>query len=678
MNYPPIAKRSNVILKKHDDKRTDPYYWLNERENDEVLSYLNAENEYLNEALKHTKYFQEQLFQEIKGRIKQSDMSVPYFRNGYWYQTKFREGMEYPIYTRAEDLDSVETEVLDVNIEADKNEYYEVASLKISPDNSILAFSEDTLGRRIYTIRFKKLISGEYIKDTLTNTDGYIIWANDSKTLFYTVKDETLRSYKVFRHILGTPQHLDVEIFHEKDETFDVHIKKSRSDNFIMIVCEATLSSETYLLNADIPESGLISFLPRRRKFEYSIDHFEKVFYILHNHDAINFQLSKTPQPGAEPQKWSIIIPHRTNVLIEDIQIFKNHIVALERINANLQIHIVDTRTEQAHYIKFDDTSYIASFGTNAESNTNLLRLTYSSLTTPNSVYSYNMDSRELNLLKREEIIGNFNPSNYISEKIFVTARDGVLVPVSLVYHSATQKNGTAPLLLYGYGSYGINTDPYFSSARLSILDRGFIFAIAHIRGGQEAGRQWYEDGKLLKKKNTFYDFIDVAEYLITSKYTNQQVLTAMGGSAGGLLMGAVINYRPDLFKAIIASVPFVDVVTTMLDDTIPLTTGEYDEWGNPNIKEYYDYMKSYSPYDNIRKTDYPAMLVLTGLHDSQVQYWEPAKWVAKLRNYKTDRNLLLLYTNMSTGHGGASGRFEKLKEIALEYTFLLMNTNKL
>lgn len=678
MNHPPSAKKADTILEKHNDKRKDPYYWMKKRDSDEVLDHLNAENTYLKQAMKPTESFQEQLFEELKGRIKQTDMSVPYFKNGYWYQTKFEAGKEYPRFTRTENLNTAETEILDVNTEAAESEYYDIASLKVSPDNSVLAFGEDRKGRRIYSVRFKDLRTGHYLKDRLKDTDGYIIWANDSKTLFYTTKDETLRSYKVFRHILGTPQQDDIEIFHERDETFDVHIKKSRSDNFIMIVSEATLSSETYLLNADNPFSPLVSFLPRQKKLEYSVDHFEDQFYILHNCDAVNFQLSKTTVPGSPPPCWNTIVPHRTNALIEEIQIFKNHIVILERLNANVQVRILNMCNGEDHYVAFQDQSYVAHFGTNAESDTSIVRLTYSSLTVPSSVYSYNMDHKELDLLKREEITGDFNPTCYRSEKIFVTAGDGALIPVSMVYHSSTPIDGTAPLLLYGYGAYGINSDPHFSSSRLSLLNRGFIFAIAHIRGGQELGRLWYEEGKLLNKKNTFSDFIDVADHLVKSKYTNTEVLTAMGGSAGGLLIGAVINDRPDLFKAVIAAVPFVDVVTTMLDESIPLTTGEYDEWGDPNVKTYYDYMKSYSPYDNIRKTDYPAILALTGLHDSQVQYWEPAKWVAKLRDCKTDDNLLLLHTNMSTGHGGASGRFERLREIALEYTFLLLCTGKL
>lgn len=670
---PPVAKKAPKELTIHGDTRIDNYYWLKEREDQEVLDYLSLENEYKKEMLSHTESFQTKLFEEIKGRIKQDDQSVPYKDNGYYYITRFEEGTEYPIYSRKkETLEADEEILLDVNELAKPYDYYNVGSRSVSPDNTILAYGEDTLSRRLYTLRFKNLKTGELLEDQILNTSGTAVWANDNKTIFYAAKDPTtLRSYKIFRHKLGTPASEDVEIFHEEDETFIAFIYKTKSKKYIVSGSYATLSREFRILNADTPEEEFRVFQARARNLEYGIAHFNDKFYIRTNLDAKNFRLMETDENATAKENWKEVIPHREDVLLEDIDIFKNYLVLSERINGITQLRIRPWEGEE-HYIDFGEDAYLAYASTNPEFDTELLRIGYTSMTTPNTTYDYHMQTKAFNQLKQQEVVGDFDSKNYQSERIYVKARDGVKVPVSIVYRKGFKKDGQQPLLLYAYGSYGNSMEPYFSSVRLSLLDRGFAYAIAHIRGGEEMGRWWYEDGKLLKKKNTFTDFIDCGAYLIDQNYTNSDKLFAMGGSAGGLLMGAVINMAPEMWKGVVAAVPFVDVITTMLDESIPLTTGEYDEWGNPNVKEYYDYIKSYSPYDNVEAKDYPAMLVTTGLHDSQVQYWEPAKWVAKLREMKTDNNPLLLHTNMEAGHGGASGRFERFKDTAMEYAFLL------
>jgi oligopeptidase B len=668
----PIAKKFDHVLEKHGDRRNDPYYWLNQRENPDVINYLNAENDYTNKVLSNTKTLQEKIFTEIVGRIKQTDMSVPYKDNGYYYITRYEEGKEHPIYGRKRDnLNAPEEIMLDLNELAKPYEYYNVAGRSVSPDNRILTYGEDTLSRRIYTLRFKNLETGEMLPDRISNTTGSCVWANDNKTIFYTRKDETLRAFKVFRHTLGSDAQEDVEIYHEIDETFNIDIFKTKSKKYIVIGSYATLANEYRLLHADDPDGTFSVFIPREHKHEHFIDHAGDKFFIRTNWDAINFRLMQCDEDNTTQDQWKEVIAHRPAVLLDDMDFFKDYWVLSERVNGLTQLHILDTHG-QGHYIDFGQEAFTAYTSVNRDYDTQIVRIAFTSLTTPNTTYDYNMSTKEMALLKQEEVVGSFDPQDYVTERFMATARDGVKVPISMVYKKGFKRDGTQPLLLYGYGSYGISIDPTFNSARLSLIDRGFAFAIAHIRGGQEMGRQWYEDGKFLKKKNTFTDFIDCAQYLIDEKYCNSESLFAMGGSAGGLLIGAVINMAPQLFKGVLAAVPFVDVVTTMLDESIPLTTGEYDEWGNPNDKLYYDYMKSYSPYDNVAKKDYPALMVTTGLHDSQVQYWEPAKWVAKLREYKTDKNPLLMYTNMDTGHGGASGRFERHKETAMEYAFFL------
>ncbi|MBK8706848.1 MAG: S9 family peptidase [Saprospiraceae bacterium] len=669
----PAAKLEPKELSIHGDTRIDNYFWLNNRENPDVIEYLKAENTYLDQITSHTKAFQDKLFQEMKGRIKE-DQSVPYKDNGY-YPYHFEQGQEYPIYARKKgSLDAKEEIMLNVNEMAKPYKFYNVGGLSVSPDNKILAFGEDTLSRRIYTIKFKNLETGKMLADEIPGATGSVAWANDNKTVFYTLKDATtLRGYKIMKHKLGTPTAKDVAIFEEKDETFGTVAYKTKSKKYIVIASYATLSQEYQVIEADKPDGKFRTIQPRERGLEYDFDHYGDKFYIRTNWNAKNFKLMETPEKATTKENWKDLIPHREDVLLEGIEIFKNYLVLTERMGGITQLRIRPWNNSAEHYIKFPEDAYVAYVGTNPEFDTELLRLGYQSMTTPATTYDYHMSTKAFDMLKQQPVLGGFDAANYVSERIFVTARDGAKVPVSIVYRKGYKKDGKAPLLLYGYGSYGASMlEPYFSSTRLSLLDRGFGYAIAHIRGGQEMGRQWYDDGKLLKKKNTFTDFIDCAEYLVKNKYVAQDQLFAMGGSAGGLLMGAVVNMRPDLWKGVVASVPFVDVITTMLDESIPLTTGEFDEWGNPKDKAYYDYIKSYSPYDNLEAKDYPAMLVTTGLHDSQVQYWEPAKWVAKLRTIKTDKNPLLLHTNMDAGHGGASGRFESLKEIALEYAFIL------
>ncbi len=668
----PAAKKVEKKLEKHGDVRVDNYYWLNQREDQEVIDYLNAENDYTKSVLADTEDYQEALFEEIKGRIKQTDMSVPFKYKGYYYITRYEEGKEYPIHSRKKgSLDADEEIMLDVNELAKDYSYYAVGGRSTSLDNKILCFGEDTLSRRIYTLKFKNLETGEMLPDEIPNTTGGATWAADNKTIFYSQKDETLRSYKIFRHTLGTDASEDVEVFHEDDETFGCYVYRTKSDKYIVIGSYSTLSSESRYLSADNPNGKFTIFQPRERDLEYDIYHDGSQWFVKTNLDAKNFRLMSTPEGKTNKANWKEVIAHRDDVLLEGLDLFKDYKVLSERIAGIRTIRVMPHDGEE-HYIDFGEDAYLAYTSTNPDFDTDILRIGYTSMTTPSSTFDYNMETKDKELLKQQEVVGDFQSSDYKSERIMVKARDGVEVPVSIVYHKDTKLDGSAPCLLYGYGSYGNSMDPYFSSVRLSLLNRGFVYAVAHIRGGQEMGRHWYEDGKLLKKKNTFTDFIDCGKAMISKNYAADDKLFAMGGSAGGLLMGAVMNMEPELWAGIVAAVPFVDVVTTMLDESIPLTTGEYDEWGNPNDKEYYEYIKSYSPYDQVEAKNYPPTLVTTGLHDSQVQYWEPAKWVAKLREMKTDDNPLLLHTNMDAGHGGASGRFERYKEVALEYAFLL------
>jgi len=673
---PPKAEIIPKELTIHGQTRVDNYYWLNERNNPKVLEYLKAENDYTQAVMKPTEALQEKLYKEIVGRIKQTDLSVPYRSQGYFYYSRFEEGKDYPVYCRKKgSLEGPEEVLLNVNEMAKGYNYYSVGDLSVSSNNMLLSYGVDTVSRRKYTLHFKNLATGETLPDAIINTTGSAAWANDNKTVFYTqIDDTTLRPQKIFRHVLGTPVDSDKLVFHEADETFETFAYKTKSKKYIFIVSTTTLSTEYRFIPADKPESEFKIFQPRTRDLEYSVDHYQDKFYILTNLRAKNFRLMTSSLDKTGKDDWVELIPHREDVLIEGFALFKDDLVLEERKNGLVQIRIVPwDRKNAEHYLDFGEETYTAGLmHTRFEFDTEWLRYGYTSLTTPSSTYDYNMVTKEKKLLKREEVLGGFDPANYQAERHYATARDGIKVPISLVYRKGLVKNGQNPCLLYGYGSYGAMSNPYFSSARLSLLDRGFVYAIAHIRGGQEMGRWWYEDGKLLKKKNTFTDFIDCAEYLIAQKFTNPARLFANGASAGGLLMGAVVNMRPDLFSGIVAGVPFVDVVTCMLDKSIPLTTGEFDEWGNPENKEYYDYMLSYSPYDNVEAKKYPAMLVTTGWQDSQVQYFEPAKWVAKLRALKTDKNPLLLWTNMEAGHGGVSGRFRRLKQTAMEYAFML------
>lgn len=673
---PPKVNKIPVKLEKHGDVRIDNYYWLNERENPEVTNYLQLENDYTDKVTAHTKKFQKDLFEEMKSRIKEADESVPYRFNGYWYITRYEVGKDYPIYSRKkESLEAPEEVLFDCNQMAEGHSYFNLKGISISQDNKLAAFGIDTLGRRTYYIRIKNLETGEILPVKIDNTTGGSTWANDNKTLFYTRKDEqTLRSDKIYRHILGTNVADDKLVYEEKDDTFNAFVYKSKSKKYIIFGSHSTLTSEYSFIPADKPDSKLKVFHARERGLEYGISHYNDSFYILTNaDDASNFKLMKTPEGATERENWTEVIAHREDVLLEDIDIFKDYLVVSERSNGLNQIRIKRWDGGDDYYLPFENESYTAYTSINIDFDTDILRYGYNSLITPSSIIDFNMLTREKEVKKEQEVLGGkFDKNNYVSERMWATAKDGTKIPMSLVYHKSIKKNGKNPLLIYGYGSYGSTVDPYFSTVRLSLLDRGFIYAIAHVRGGEYLGRKWYEEGKILNKINTFTDFIDCSEYLISQKYTSPKHLYAMGGSAGGLLVGAVINMAPKLYNGAVLSVPFVDVLTTMLDDSIPLTTGEYDEWGNPNEKKFYDYIKSYSPYDNVIRQDYPNILVTTGLHDSQVQYWEPAKWVAKLRELKTDNNILLLHTNMDAGHGGASGRFEALKEVAEDYAFIL------
>jgi oligopeptidase B len=671
---PPAAKEVQYDLVMHGDTRVDPFYWMNERDGEEVLEYLNAENAYAEAIMKGTEKLREKLFQEIKGRIKEQDESVPYFENGYYYYTRYEQGKEYPIYCRKkETLENSEEVMLNVNELAGGYPFYSVRGVSVSPNNKLVAFGVDTLSRRQYTIYFKNLETGELIDTEIPKTTGGVAWANDNNTVFYTMIDETLRPHKIFRHSLSSKDSQDdYLVYDEQDETYRAFVFNSKSKKYIFFGSSSTLSTEYSFLDADKPFGKLKIIQPREKGLEYSVTHFGDKFFIITNLDAKNFRLMKTSVKKTEKGHWEEVIPHREDVLISGIEVFQNFLVIDERKDGLKQLRIIDQNTKKEHYLDFGEEVYTAWIAYNPEYNTPLLRYSYTSMTTPFTTYDYNMETGEKILLKQTEVLGGFSSENYETKRLWVDARDGKKIPMSVVYRKGLDLNGNNPTLIYGYGSYGASMDPYFSSSRLSLLDRGFVYALAHIRGGEELGREWYEDGKLLNKMNTFNDFIDCSEFLINNKYSSSEKLFAMGGSAGGLLVGAIANLRPDLYKGIIAQVPFVDVVTTMLDSSIPLTTGEYDEWGNPNDPKFYDYMKSYSPYDQVTAQDYPNMLITTGYHDSQVQYFEPAKWVAKLRDVKTDNNILIFKIDMDAGHGGASGRFKALHDVAFEYAFML------
>lgn len=681
---PPRAEKIAREVTANGHTRVDHYYWmkLSEQQKDnptdeqavKVIDYLSQENAYLEAKMKHTEALQEKLYKEIIGRIKQTDESVPYRDNGYWYYTRFEEGQEYPIYCRRKgSMNAAEEVLFNVNEAAKGHEYYDEGDVSVSENNRLVAWSEDTVSRRRYTIYVKDIASGKLIGEPIPNTEGEITWANDNKTFFYVRKDSmTLRSRWIMRHTLGTDPGDDKIVAEEKDETFYTGIYKTKSRKFLVIWAGSTLTNHYQILEADKPTGAFREFSPRERGIEYSIDHHGSGFYVVTNLDAINFRLMHTPDNKTSRDNWREVVPHRTDTLLQGVEVFNDYIVLSERANANTMMQVIDLKSDQRHYLDFGEAAYTVYGSVNKEMDTHVLRYGYTSLTTPNSTYDYDMRSRSRTLLKQQEVVGGYNPADYQTERLWAIAKDGTKIPMSIVYKKGLQKNSENPTMLYGYGSYGASMSPTFSSVRLSLLNRGFVYAIAHIRGGQEMGRQWYEDGKMFKKKNTFTDFIDCAEFLIGSNYTKPEKLFASGGSAGGLLMGAVVNLRPDLFKGVIAEVPFVDVVTTMLDEDIPLTTGEFDEWGDPSNMESYMYMLEYSPYDQVKAQAYPNMLVTTGLHDSQVQYWEPAKWVARLRELKTDNNTLLLRTNMETGHGGTTGRFKVHRETAQEYAFVL------
>jgi oligopeptidase B len=674
MLQPPIAKKNPHKHEIHGDIRIDNYFWMKDRNHPEVIKYLNAENAYCDAVLDHTKAFQKELFEEMKSRIKEDDMSVPYKYNGYWYITKYEKGKDYPIYLRKkEDLNNDEELLFDCNLLAEGHTYFKLVGISVSPDNTKVAFGIDTTGRRQYTIHVKDLITNKTEPFAIENTTGSSAWANDSRTLFCVKKDPvTLRAFQIYRFNLDTGSH--TLVFEEGDETFGVTIYKSKSKKYIIIASYSTLTNEYHILESENPFGKFEVFWPRIRGVEYSISHFEEHFYILTNKDgATNFKLMRTKIHERDINYWEDVILHRDNVLLEHIDIFKDYLVLSERTNGLNQLRVRRWDGSEDCYLPFDNETYTCYTSINVEFDTPNLRYNYNSLTTPASVLEYNMKTKTQKVLKEQEVLDDtFDKANYTSERIWAEARDGSKIPMSVVYKKGIKRDGRNPVLQYAYGSYGSTVDPYFSSIRLSLLNRGFVFVIAHVRGGEYLGRSWYDNGKLLHKKNTFTDFIDCSIHLIKERYTSSKHLYAMGGSAGGLLIGAVINEAPELYNGVIAIVPFVDVITTMLDDSIPLTTGEYDEWGNPNDKLFYEYMKSYSPYDNVEEKSYPNMLVTAGLNDSQVQYWEPAKWVAKLRDLKQDSNRLCFRINMDAGHAGASGRFESLKEDAEEYAFLL------
>ena len=672
---PPVADKIPVSFKKFNDIRIDDYYWLKERENPEVIDYLERENDYYEKMTSHTLDLQNKLFKEIKDKIKEDDESVPYFLNGYWYKTKYKEGLDYPVYTRFKDsLNNNEEILFDCNELAKKHDYFNLSNFQISPDNKIVAFSTDVISRRLYSVQFKNLETGKVYSDKIINSSGSFAWANDNSTLFYTSRDvNTLRNDKIFTHVLNTDYENDELVYFEKDETFYTNVSKSKSKKFIIISSFSTLTSEFQFLPADNINESFKLFNKRKRGVEYSINHYDDHFYIITNKDkAYNYKLMKTKISETSSENWTDVVEHRKNVLIEGIDIFKDHLVVSERVDGLNRINIKKWDDSENYFLNFDNETFSSNTTTNLDFNSKKLNYAYNSLNEPYSVIEFDMITKEKTILKQHKVLDkNFSKDNYVTERIWADSQDGNQIPISLIYKKGIKRDGSNPLLIYGYGSYGNTIDPSFSISRLSLLDRGFIYAISHVRGSEYLGRDWYENGKLLNKKNSFNDFVDSTKFLISEGYTSAEHCYAYGGSAGGLLMGAVINMAPELYNGVIAAVPFVDVITTMLDETIPLTTSEYDEWGNPNQKEYYEYMMSYSPYDNVSKLKYPNLLVTTGLHDSQVQYWEPAKWVAKLRDYKQDQNYLFLNTNMETGHGGSSGRFEAIKDLAKEYAFL-------
>ena len=671
---PPVAKRIPERLEIHGHVRHDPYFWLKGRDDPEVLDYLRAENAYTEDAMAHTRELQEALFREITARIDPDDSSVPYRKDGYYHYHRFEPGKEYALHCRRkESLEAPEEILFDGNELARGHKFFSLRFSDLSPDQTLAAYGVDTRGRRIYTVRFKDLGSGALLDDVLAEVTGNVAFAGDNRTVFYTRQHpDTLRSYRVFRHRLGTDSREDVLIYEEKDEAFHLRLSRTRSKKYLVVVSAHVLTTEYRILQASDPEGELQVLVPREHNHEYSARHHGDHFFILTNRGAPGFRLVKAPAQAPSFENWEEVIPHRERVILEDLEVFCDFLVLVERQEGLRRIRVIRWDGGGEHEISIDEPAYAVDLRDNYEPDTDVLRFGYSSLATPPSVYDYDMRSRERRLLKRDRVGGEFDPSRYVTERLFAEAKDGARIPLSLVYRRDLEARGEAPLVLYGYGAYGLIHDPGFSLETLSLLDRGFVFAIAHVRGSEILGRPWYDGGRLFQKKNSFTDYIASAEHLVEKGYGHPAKIAAVGASAGGLLVGAVLNLRPDLFRAAVTHVPFVDIVTTMLDDSLPLTTGEYEEWGDPRVKEYYDYMLSYSPYDNVEPREYPHILVTTGLNDSQVQYWEPAKWVAKLRAAKTGDARILLRTNMDAGHHGPSGRYRHHRETALDYAFLL------
>ena len=684
-SLPPDATKKPHKITVHGDTRVDSYYWMRltdkqksakkfDSQTSEVVDYITTENEYTQSSLNHTKKFQNKLFEEIVGRIKKDDVSVPYLDNGYYYYTRYEKGREYAIRCRKKgSLDSPEEIILDENKLAEGYDYFAVSGMNVSPDNEWLAFGVDTLSRRFYEVHFKNLRSGDILEQTIPNTTGGVAWANDNQTVFYTSKNKiTLLSEKIYRHKMGSDFHNDELVYTENDEAYYIGVSRSKSGEYIIIYNSSTLVSDYHILRADVPDGKFKNFSLRGTAHEYSIDHYQNKFYIITNWNAKNNRLMETAENATDISQWKEVIAHRDDVHLLGLEIFKDHLVINERKDGLRGLRIINQKTGDDADIDFEEETYTARISVNEEFNTNILRYSYTSMVTPSTTYDYNMDTGEKTLMKQQEIVGGYDQKSYHSERLYATAQDGKRIPISLVYRKDMKSDSPQNLLLYAYGSYGSTRDPGFGSSRLSILDRGFIYAIAHVRGSQIYGRQSYDDGKMLNKKNTFTDFVDAGIHLVNNGYTNSEQMFCEGGSAGGLLIGAVVNLAPELWRGAIAAVPFVDVVTTMLDPSIPLTSNEWDEWGDPRIKKYYDYMLSYSPYDQVRDTAYPNMLVTSGFFDSQVQYWEPLKYVAKLRDHWQGENKLYLHMNMDAGHGGKSGRFRRYREVALEYAFML------
>lgn len=672
----PQAEQINHNLEKHGDVRNDKYFWLKDRENAKVISYLTAENSYTEKAMARVRDLENTIFEEMKKRTKEDDSSVPYKKGAFYYYSRFEKDQQYPVYARKKDsLNSSEEILLNVNEMAAGKSYCQVTGPIMSPNQEMMAYAVDYTGRRFYDIHFKNLKTGKILSANILKTTGNVVWAADNQTLFYTLQNpKTLRSEKIFRYDLKSNKS-DL-VYFEKDETFNTYVYQSLTKKFIYIGSSSTLTTEVQYLPADQPHGQFKVFLPREREHEYSVTDGDDAFYIVTNKNAKNYKIMKTDFKHTDLKHWKEVIPHSDKNYVADITVFKNYIAVSQRQGGLSQIRILSKDLKKDYQVPFADKSYLVDQGQNAEYDTTLLRYEYESMRQPETTYDYNMVTQTQELKKTKDV-PTYNADLYVTDRIFVTAHDGAQIPVSIIMKKDTPKNGTAPLLIYGYGSYGANMDPWYSQSIFSLVDRGFVYAIAHVRGGSEMGRDWYDNGRVLNKKNTFTDFIESTEALIQQKFASPKRVYAMGGSAGGLLMGAIINMRPNLYKGIVAQVPFVDVITTMLDESIPLTTGEYDQWGNPNEKKYYDYIKSYSPYDNVTRQAYPNMLITTGLHDSQVQYWEPAKWTAKLRELKTNDALILLKTNMESGHGGASGRFSRMKEVATEYAFILLVDEK-